>query len=206
MTAGVFPPSHDHSAHRFSPPPLLVVRAVRPSDGKEEPPGSPGGGRASPAVEPEDSDDKRGEWDATSAKSIEANVYVTFVSPSIEDRWNVYSVEVPHVGPAAYNATLAHEWQMDIQQLIEQLAMQVPQLTGRLLSSPQFESDRIVSLTQDFPNQTQQRLLILTCCILSTAVVSRPPLLTQTSSGPVLTCQPCASRPTMHSSSRSPFV
>ena len=80
-----FPPLTITQLTGSHPPPLLVARAVRPSDGKEEPPGSPGGGRASPAVEPEDSDDERGEWDATSAESIEANVYVTFVSPGIED-------------------------------------------------------------------------------------------------------------------------
>ena len=123
-------------------------------------------------------DDERGEWDATSAESIEANIYVTFVLPGIEDRRNAYSVEVPRVGPAAYNATLTHEWQTDTQWLIEQLAVQVPQLTGRLLSSPRFESDRVVSLTQDFPNQMQRRSLIPTRCIPSTAAVSRPPLLT----------------------------
>ena len=49
-----------------------------------------------------------------------------FISPGIEDRQNVYSIEVPRVGPAAYNATLTHEWQMDTQQLIKQLAVQVP--------------------------------------------------------------------------------
>ena len=94
-----------------------------------------GGGRASPAVEPEDLDDERGDWDAASVDSIEANVYVTFISPGTEDQRNVYSVEVPRVGPAVY-ATLAHEWQTDTQQLIEQLALQVPQLAGRLVHSP----------------------------------------------------------------------
>ena len=58
-----------------------------------------------------------------------------FISPGTKDRRNVYSVEVLHVGPAVY-ATLAHEWQMDTQQLIEQLALQVPQLAGRLVHSP----------------------------------------------------------------------
>ena len=94
-----------------------------------------GGGRASPAVEPKDLDDERGDWDAASVDSIEANVYVTFISPGTEDQRNAYSVEVPRVGPAVY-ATLAHEWQTDTQQLIEQLALQVPQLAGRLVHSP----------------------------------------------------------------------
>jgi hypothetical protein len=64
------------------------------------------------------------DWDdATSAESVVANVYVTFVSPGTEDQRNAYSVEVPHIGRAD---ALTHEWQTDTQQLIEQLATQVP--------------------------------------------------------------------------------
>jgi hypothetical protein len=136
--AGVLPPSPDCSADEPGslPPPFpffssssLIARAARPSGDKKEPSGSLGGRQASPGVEPEDDTDQRVDWDdATSAKSIAANVYMTFVSPGTEDQQNTDSVEVPHIGQA--NA-LMHEWQMDTQQLIEQLATQVPQLAGR---------------------------------------------------------------------------
>jgi hypothetical protein len=137
-TAGVLPPSHDRSADEPGslPPPFpffssssLIARAARPSGDEEEPPGSLGGGRASPGVEPEGDMDQRVDWDdATSAESVAANVYMTFVSPGTEDQRNAYSVEVLRIGRAD---ALTHEWQTDTQQLIKQLATQVPQLAGR---------------------------------------------------------------------------
>ena len=62
---------------------------------------------------------------------VNVYVYVTFVSPGAEDQRCTYSVEVPHVGQVDGAHALTCEWQTDTQQLIKQLAVQVPQLTGR---------------------------------------------------------------------------
>ncbi|KAI9573822.1 hypothetical protein HD554DRAFT_2166606 [Boletus coccyginus] len=107
---------------------LLFRTAHLSGDEEEEPTGSLGGGRASPGVRPEDEDDQHGNWDAPSAgvESVKADVYVTFVSPGIEDQRNMYSVEVPRVRQV--DAALPHEWQTDTERLIEQLAMRAPQL------------------------------------------------------------------------------
>ena len=92
------------------------------------------------------------------------------------------------------------------QQLVEQLATQVPQLSGRpVCSHPSCRAAPCRS-HEDFPNQMQQRSPTLTRYTLSTAVVSRLPPSGQTLLRLVLMCQLCASRLTMRSSSRSPFA
>ena len=53
-----------------------------------------------------------------------------FISPGTEDQRNTYSVEVPRVGWVDSDARSC-KWQTDMQQLIERLAVQAPQLAGR---------------------------------------------------------------------------
>ena len=66
---------------------------------------------------------------APAGKSIEMDIYVMFISPDAEVQWNVYMVKVLCIGQA--NSLTHTKWQVDMQQLIDQLATQAPQVTGR---------------------------------------------------------------------------
>lgn len=95
----------------------------------------PEGGRVSPSVQHEDHEDNEDNEDGGQWGTIErakVNVYVTFLSPGAEVQRNAFSIEVPRTG---WVDALACEWQTDTQQLIEQLAVQAPQLAGRPCSS-----------------------------------------------------------------------
>ncbi|KAF8129502.1 hypothetical protein EV363DRAFT_1584558 [Boletus edulis] len=89
----------------------------------------PEGGRVSPSVQHEDNEDNEdgGQWGTIECAKV--NVYVTFLSPGAEVQRNAFSIEVPRTG---WVDALACEWQTDTQQLIEQLAVQAPQLADAI--------------------------------------------------------------------------